>query len=108
MQLQCREEDSASDGISSDRISQPCKLKTTWYFDVIVRQKRPEIDPDWCVDVLNSPVKVKRQPNGRYRFWGEITLTGETVTRVLRVITLEDGETILNASFDRRFQREKP
>ena len=41
------------------------------------------------------------------RFWGEITPPGESVPRYLRVITLEDGETIHNAFFDRRFRKEE-
>ena len=31
---------------------------------------------------------------------------GETTPRYLRVVTLEDGETIHNAFFDRRFREE--
>ena len=35
---------------------------------------------------------------------GEVTRPGETVPRVLRVVTLDDGETIHNAFFDRGFR----
>ncbi len=31
---------------------------------------------------------------------------GETVPRILRVVTLEDGETIHNAFFDRGFRKD--
>ena len=71
-----------------------------------MRQKRPEIDPSWCFEVIANPIRVERQSNGRFRFLGEVTRPGENVARYLRVITLEDGETVLNAFFDRRFKRE--
>ena len=35
---------------------------------------------------------------------GKVTLAGQAQTRYLRVVTLEDGETIHNAFFDRNFQ----
>lgn len=41
------------------------------------------------------------------RFWGEVQLPGETSPRYLRAVTLEDGETIHNAFFDRRFGKEE-
>ena len=37
-----------------------------------------------------------------FRLWGEVTRPNEPFTRILRVATLEDGETIHNA-FDRSF-----
>ena len=45
---------------------------------------------------------------GRVRFWGEVTRPGEDAQRVLRVVTLTDGETIHNAFFDRRFRKDQP
>jgi hypothetical protein len=33
-------------------------------------------------------------------------MEGETRTRILRVVTLEDGETVHNAFFDRDFREE--
>ena len=50
------------------------------------------------------------RPRGRGRSppEGEITRPGEPFTRVLRVVTLEDGETIHNAFFDRSFGRGSP
>ena len=83
-------------------------MKTTLYFDEQVLRKRPYIDPAWCAAVLASPIAWERQPDGRYRFWGEVTRPGERFTRVLRVVTLEDGETIHNAFFDGRFRRKSP
>ena len=39
---------------------------------------------------------------------GSIDAPGETAPRILRVVTLTDGETILNAFFDRRFRKDQP
>ena len=81
-------------------------MKTTRYFEEQVRRKRPYIDPAWCRQVLDNPVRREEQPDGRIRFWGEIARPGELAPRFLRVITLADGETIHNAFFDRRFRKD--
>ena len=80
-------------------------MKTTRYFDEQVRPKRPEIDPEWCVEVIAAPLRTEEQADGRLRFWGEVTLPGELEPRIMRVVTLEDGETIHNAFLDRGFRR---
>ena len=46
------------------------------------------------------------QDDGRVRFWGWIATEGLTNARALRVVTLEDGETIHNAFFDRNFRED--
>ena len=83
-------------------------MKTTRYFEEQVRCKRPYIDPRWCVDVVAAPLRRERQPDGRIRYWGQVTRPGEASPRVLRVVTLDDGETIHNAFFDRGFRRDGP
>jgi len=40
------------------------------------------------------------------RFWGKIVRAGESQPRYLRVVTLEDGETVHNAFFDRGFRED--
>ena len=80
-------------------------MATTTYFEHNVRRLRPYIDPDMCRSVIASPLRTERQANGRIRHWGWITLPGETERRILRVVTLEDGETILTAHLDRNFLR---
>ena len=82
-------------------------MKTTRYFDEQVRRKRPYIDPAWCVQVLAAPLHREKQADGRIRFWGEVTVPGSAGPRYLRVVTLEDGKTVHNAFFDRRFQKEE-
>ena len=71
-----------------------------------MRRKRPYIDPAWCRQVLGNPVRREEQLDGRIRFWGEIARPGEQAACFLRVIRLADGETVHNAFFDRRFQKD--
>ena len=83
-------------------------MKTTRYFREQVRRKRPYIHPQWCVDIVAAPIRRQRQPDGRIRFWGKVTRPGGGASRILRVVTLEDGETVHNAFFDRGFREEEP
>ena len=78
-------------------------MKLTPYFEKIVLHKRLEIELDWCDRVVANPPKVETQPNGRIRHWGIIA---EADNRVLRVVTLDDGETVDNAFFDRNFRKQ--
>ncbi len=80
-------------------------MKTTRYFDEQVLRKRPYIVPAWCAAVVAEPLHREEQPDGRLRWWGEVTVPGEAQPRILRVVTLEDGETVHNAFFDRGFRR---
>ena len=75
-------------------------MKTTAYFEQKLLD-RPEIQRAWCERVFANPLKTVTQPNGRISYWAVIPEYGN---RVLRVITLEDGETLHNAYFDRNFQ----
>ena len=63
-------------------------------------RKRPYLKREWCEQVVAGPLKREEQPDGRIRFWGVVPELGG---RVLRVITLEDGETVHNAFPDRNF-----
>lgn len=78
-------------------------MKLTPYFEKIVLNKRLEINLDWCNRVIANPLKVETQPDGRIRHWGIIA---EADNRVLRVVTLDDGETIHNAFFDLNFRKQ--
>ena len=82
-------------------------MKTTRYFEEQVLRKRPYIDPNWCLEVPSKPLRREVQQDGRLRFWGEVRPVGETAPRVLRVVTLEDGETVHNAFFDRTYRPEE-
>jgi hypothetical protein len=81
-------------------------MKTTRYFEEQVLRKRPYLKLSWCADVLARPIRRERQADGRIRFWGRVTRPGEIARRFLRVVTLEDAETIHNAFFDRGFREE--
>jgi hypothetical protein len=75
-------------------------MKTTRYFEEQVLRKRPYIQREWCEQVLAQPAATEVQPDGRIRHWGLIAELG----RYRRVVTLEDGETVLNAFPDRDFE----
>jgi hypothetical protein len=83
-------------------------LKTTRYFDEQVLRKRPYIQRAWCEQVMAAPLQREVQDDGRIRFWGLIAAPGEARPRFLRVVTLEDGETVHNAFFDRNFREGRP
>ena len=68
-------------------------------------RKRPYVDEKWCSEIVARPLRRDVQTDGRIRFWGEVTDPRDGKVRILRVVTLEDGETIHNAFFDRGFQR---
>jgi len=73
----------------------------TDYFEGEVLRKRPYIKREWCIKVLQNPIKVEMQEHNRYRFWGVIP---ELEGKILRVVTLEDKRTIHNAFLDRGFK----
>lgn len=72
------------------------------YFESIVLSRRPYLRKEWCIEVIENPIKVEKQADNRYKFWGMIP---EFDNRILRVVTLEDKVTILNAFPDRRFKK---
>jgi hypothetical protein len=77
------------------------EFKFTDYFENEVLRKRPYIRKEWCIRVVEDPVRVEQQEHNRWRFWGVID---ELEGRVLRVVTLEDKRTIHNAFPDRGFK----
>jgi hypothetical protein len=77
------------------------EYRFTEYFEKEVLRKRPYLKKEWCIRILEQPMKAEQQEKNRYRFWGKIE---ELEGRVLRVITLEDKITIHNAFPDRGFR----
>jgi hypothetical protein len=76
-------------------------MKTTEYFKYIrQRPDRAIIRDDWIIRAIESPEKIEFQSDGRIRKWVWIPETG----KFLRVILLEDGETVHNAFFDRSYK----
>jgi hypothetical protein len=83
-------------------------MKTTRYFDEQVIRKRPYIKRDWCEAALLNPIRRQVQEDGRARHWIIVAETDDGRPRALRVVVLEDGETIHNAFFDRDFSEDSP
>ena len=78
-------------------------MKTTQYFQYRRRSKdRASIKDEWINYVINHPLKTEIQSDGRIKKWAKIN----DVDKFLRVILLEDGETVHNSFFDRSFKEE--
>lgn len=74
-------------------------MKKTHYFEVSVIGRRPYLREEWIDYVLNNPIRMEVQDNGRIRRWAFIAELG----KYLRVVTEPDGVTVHNAFPDRRF-----
>jgi hypothetical protein len=77
------------------------EYKYTSYFENEVLRKRPYIEKDWCIKVIENPIHVEVQGDSRVRFWGEVSEFG---SRIFRVVTLADRVTIHNAFPDSGFK----
>jgi hypothetical protein len=84
-----------------ERFPPPPFWRTRYFaLNVMARPDRRDIDPIAITSVLNAPYRRERQEDdGRWRLWGWIEEHGKW----LRVVLLEDGETVHNAMFDRNF-----
>ena len=79
-------------------------MKFTEYFQHIhERPDRRGICLSWIKRVVEAPEAEHVQADRRIRRWGQIPEAGG---KWLRVVLLEDGETVHNAFFDRRFDKE--
>mgnify|MGYP001787518600 CR=1 FL=1 len=77
-------------------------MKTTGYFKSIkLRPDRALIVDSWIERVIENPDHTEIQEDGRIRLWARIP---EMNNKYLRVILLEDRETVHNAFFDRSFR----
>ena len=77
-------------------------MKLTQYFlHVHRRQDRKDIRMEWIERAVANPIRERTQSDGRIRRWAKIPEAGG---RYLRVVLLEDGETVHNAFFDRSFR----
>jgi hypothetical protein len=75
-------------------------MKLSPYFQNSVLSRRAYVRLEWIALVLENPERVEVQEDGRIRYWGFVQELG----KYLRVVTLEDGETILNAFPDRNYR----
>jgi predicted ATPase len=75
-------------------------VKFTQYFlHTRLRPDRAAIKDEWIQSALNHPIKTALQSDGRIRKWTWVT----EENKFLRIVLLEDGETLHNAFFDRDF-----
>ena len=61
---------------------------------------RAIITTSWIMEVIDNPIETKIQSDGKIKKWAFIPEVG----KYLRVILLEDGETVHNAFFDRDYE----
>jgi hypothetical protein len=76
-------------------------MKFTQYF--FYTRKRPDragIKLEWIREAIENPICIEVQADGRIRKWTKV----RELSKFLRVILLEDGETVHNAFFDRDFK----
>ena len=76
-------------------------MKYTQYF--LYTRQRPDraIIKDECIEeAIRKPIRTTIQSDGRIRKWA---MVGD---KYLRVILLDDGETVHNAFFDRGFKED--
>jgi len=79
------------------------KYEFTKYFELKVLSKRSYLKKEWCIEIVENPIKVEMQKDKeRYRFWG---LVPEFDNKVFRVVTLKDRKTIHNAFPDRSLKK---
>ncbi|MFL5897822.1 MAG: hypothetical protein ACJ76D_05105 [Solirubrobacterales bacterium] len=77
------------------------EYRFTAYFEQEVLRKRPYLRREWCIAVIERPLRVEAQEDNRVRFWAAVP---ELEGRYLRVVTLPDRTTIHNAFPDRGFK----
>ena len=76
-------------------------MKFTQYFLATqLRDDRKNIKQGWIEFVFNNPVLEEIQIDGRIKRWAFI----EEANKYLRIIILDDKETVHNAFFDRNFK----
>ncbi len=78
-------------------------FKKTAYFEYIYSRRSDikQIKEKWIIETIQNPDFEEVQKDGRIRRWKYI----EEAKKFLRVILLNDGETVHNAFFDRSFKR---
>ncbi len=74
---------------------------TQYFMHMRGRPDRASIRLEWIERVVAKPTKEFIQSDGRIRRWAQIPEAGN---KYLRVVLLEDGETVHNAFFDRSFR----
>ena len=78
--------------------------QTEYFRHTRLRPDRAGITDEWIEHVVANPEHEEIQSDGRIRRWARIS---GFENRALRVILLEDGVTVHNAFFDRRYEEEQ-
>lgn len=77
-------------------------MNYTKYFEYTkLRPDREAIKEEWIPKAFFEPITEAVQSDGRIRRWAKIT---EADDKYLRIVVLEDNETIHNAFFDRSYK----
>ncbi|MBM3211096.1 hypothetical protein FJZ33_02685 [Candidatus Poribacteria bacterium] len=76
---------------------------TKYFLHTRNRPDRSIIKMEWIQDAIENPIRIEIQLDGRIRKWAKV----KELNKFLRVILLEDGETVHNAFFDRNFKEDK-
>ena len=80
-------------------------MSKTDYYNNHSRFKHPEITEEAARDVIRNPVHIEIQTDGLIRHFGEVTFADGSVTMYARVVTLDDGYTLVTAHPDGAFTR---
>ncbi len=75
-------------------------MKYTKHFIDDVLPKRPYLDNELLLEIINNPLQSEIQDDKKIKLWGYSSKHNKYV----RLILLEDGETIHTAFFDRNFK----
>lgn len=62
--------------------------------------KRTYLNKEMCESIVAEPLSTEKQEDGRVRYWGYV----KELDKFVRVVVLEDGETIHNAFMDRNYR----
>jgi hypothetical protein len=77
-------------------------MKFTEYFEYTrIRPDRIDIKEEWIAKAFFNPIREEIQSDNRIRRWAKIPEAGD---KYLRIVILEDNETVHNAFFDRNFK----
>lgn len=71
-----------------------------YLINVVLRKRN--FTKEMCVRVVGNAVKIIRQDDGRYRFYGKLK---EFPGKWIRVVTLANKKTIFNIFIDRDFKK---
>jgi hypothetical protein len=75
-------------------------LKFSNHYIRDVLPKRPYLTEELLFEIISNPLRVEKQNDGRIKVWG----FSSEHNKYVRIVLLEDKETIHTAFFDRNFK----